>query len=319
MGLIKKHFKQKSKLKRRQGIYGLIFVSPFILGLLGVFIPAIIQSMIYSVSRIDLSGGYVELAYSGFNHYHRALFIDPEFVRTLVETISRLVFDIVVVILYALFIAVILNQKMRGRTLIRAIFFVPVILATGVMSQVESQNALAAGSAILGQLQQTFDGGVSINSRYAEMFGLLDITSLIANLRLPPRFIGFIFNSVFQIYDIIKFSGVQMLIFLAGLQAISPSIYEAAKVEGCSGWENFWKITLPLISPLIAVATVWTIVESFLNPANPIMQLIFGTAFSRNTDFSLAAAMAWINFIAMAVVVIVVMIILRKTVFYENE
>ena len=313
--------RRRMSLERRRGLWGYLFVLPFIIGLVLFFSNWVINSLIFSFSDVVVQTGNARYTLEpvGFAHYARALFVDPDFVRTEVETIGKLLIQIVIVIIYALFIAVVLNQKMRCRGLVRAIFFLPVILATGIMSKVEMQNTMINGSTLIGQMgtDAAISGGAAAGLR-EDYTGMFDIVSLISSLNLNADFMNIVFGAVSGIYDIIKYSGVQMVIFLAGLQSISPSIYEAARVEGCTGWESFWKITLPMISPLTMVCTVWTIVEYFLNPANPIMEKIFGAGMSK-ISYGLSSAMAWLNFLAMGLLVLIVFAVLRRFVFYETK
>jgi ABC-type sugar transport system permease subunit len=305
----KKHF--KLSLERKRGLFGYLFTLPFIIGLIFLYFSSLISSIIFSFNKVNIGTKGYSLSFVGIDNYFKALFVDPTFVRTELNTMAALFSQIVIVVIYALFISTILSQKMKGRGLIRAIFFLPVILSTGIIGQIEGQDLFAATSTLMNNAQT----GILTDNTFLQS---IDIKQIVSAIRISPQFITFIFSAVDGIYQIVKHSGVQMIIFLAGLQSINPSIYEAAYVEGCSGWEGFWKITLPMISPLIPVCTVWTIVEYFLNPANAVMQKIFGTAFN-STDYSLASAMAWINFAGMAFVVGLTLFIMSKFIFYENK
>ncbi len=295
-------------LQQKKGLSGYIYVAPFIIGLLLLYLSSIVQSFIFSINKINISNTGYSLTSEGLNYYKYIFTVDPNFIRTEVETISTLLGNLAIVIIYSLFISVLLNQKMRGRGVIRAIFFLPVILATGIIAQIEAQNLQyeIATSGLNAYLQEA-----GLNSSY-------HIVDIVRALNLGETFSTFIISAAEGIYSIIKGSGVQIIIFLAGLQSISPAIYEAARVEGCSGWEAFWKITLPLISPLVPVCVVWTISESFLNIENKVMTLITDMAY-KSSDYSMASAMAWINFVAMGVVVGLVLLVLNKFVFYENK
>ena len=204
-----------------------------------------------------------------------------------------------------LFAANLLNQKFKGRSLARAIFFLPVILTSGVMLVIDSGDLLQSS---LGMTQTDGQEGA---------FRAVELARLLLQTRLSTRFIDYIVSAVDRIYDIVSASGVQILIFLAGLQSISPSLFEASNIEGATGWENFWKITFPMVSPLILVNTVYSVIDSLTNSNNTVMELIRDTAFA-SQDYGMSSAMAWIYFMAILVIVGLVMWIISKLVFYYD-
>ena len=134
---------------------------------------------------------------------------------------------------------------------------------------------------------------------------------------LPPQLVLYVIAAIDQIYDIIISSGVQILIFLAGLQTISPSLYEASNIEGATGWENFWKITFPMVSPLILVNILYSVIDNFTHPANQVMQMIRDIAFFRN-EYGLSATLAWIYFLVIFVILTIVMWVISRNVFYQE-
>src|SRR5690606_28362942 len=188
----------------------------------------------------------------------------------------------------------------RGRAVARAIFFLPVILTSGIILAVENNDLL------LGIMSGAIQPDTAAGAVRA-----LELRTLLLETRLHPRFVGYIIDAVDRLYEIVKASGVQILIFLAGLQTISPSLYEASTMEGATGWENFWKITFPMISPLILVNTVYTVINTFTSPDNQMMQTIQSTIFSKS-QFGFGSAMAWIYFVSIAIILAVMSGILMK-------
>jgi ABC-type sugar transport system permease subunit len=312
----KLNLKNKNKfahmsLEKRRGLMGYFFCFPFILGLIFIFINALLLSFQFSINNVVTGISGYHLAFKGLTYYKFALFEDPNFIRNVIESVLGLFKDLSVILIYSLFIAIIINQKIKGRTFIRAIFFLPVIIATGIISQIESSDMIT---------QMMMNGpSVDVTSISNKLdLNLFDyLKNIILSVNISPAFTLFISDAVKNVYDIVTHSGVQIIIFLAGLQSISPAIYEAAYVEGCSGWEKFWKITLPLASPLILVNTVWTIVDFFLSPTNAVMTDI--TNKFKGSEYSLAAAMSFINFIVMGVIIAIILAIIDKFVFYENK
>lgn len=303
--------RMRMSLQRRKGLMGYFFCAPFILGLIFIFLNTLFLSFQFSINKVETNNTGYTLVSQGLEYYRYALFEDPNFIREVLSSIMGLFSDMVIILIYSLFVAVILNQKVKGRTFIRAVFFLPVIIATGIISQIEASDIA---------MQQMMSGPrvdvTSISNSFdLNMFDYLE--SIILSVNISPALTDFVFSAVNGVYNIVAHSGVQIIIFLSGLQSISPSIYEAAYVEGCSGWEKFWKITLPMISPLILVNTIWTIVDFFLDPTNAVMADI-GARFKAG-EYGLAAAMSFINFLIMGVIIAVILAVINKFVFYENK
>ncbi len=303
------HGKLKLSLLGREALAGLGFALPFLIGFFGLFLPMIIKSISYSFSNMTVeSTGYVltKAAKNGFEHYIRALTIDPDFNRMLLEAIKDMFTTVPLVLIFSFFMANLLNQKFHGRAVARSILFLPVILTSGVVLGLESSDLLIT---TLSPAEMTgTDFGTIIN---VSGF-LLEYTDL------PASAITFLASAVSGIYNIIIASGVQILIFLAGLQSISPSLYEASSMEGATAWENFWKITFPMISPLILVNSIYTIIDSFTSETNEIMKDIKETIFGE-VKYGFGSAMAWIYFICIGLILLIVGAVISKHVFYNDE
>jgi len=143
----------------------------------------------------------------------------------------------------------------------------------------------------------------------------LQLDSLLVNSGVHPMIVSYLTGAVNRIYDIVSSSGVQILIFLAGLQSISPSLYEASKIEGATGYEAFWKITVPLISPLMLTNVIYTIIDSFMN--NEMTEMMHNTAFS-DLQFGYSAVMSWIYFLVISLVLLVTAVTISRAVFYNR-
>ncbi len=310
-------FKRKATLNERKARAGWLFVLPFVLGLLFIYLPILIDSIWFSFNtietlRFDEGGGY-RLIFEGFTFYNDALFgeeFSSTFVQNLLAGVQQLVFDVPAIVIFSLFIAVILNQKMVGRAAFRAIFFIPVIIATGLMEQINASDTLSS----------SMQAGSSMGeetSATTEIVSTMDIENLFANMKVGKELVAVITGLVNDIYNIINRSGVQMLIFLAGLQSISPAIYEACQIEGATSWETFWKITFPMISPMILVNSVYTIIDSFTSNSNIVMSYISGTVYEKST--SLAQAMSWVYFLVIMLIIAAIAGIASGFVFYQKK
>ena len=306
---LKKLFGGKS-LDARKARAGYVFVLPFILGIALIYLPILLDSLWVSFSNVGFDPLTQSIKYQGvgIEHYKYAL-TSSAYLSALLEGLQRLVFEVPAIIIFSLFIAVVLNGKMLGRALFRAIFFVPVIIATGLM---ETINAAASdfegdpGAADDGTGEQAGGGIIS----------MLDVEQLFASMKVGGEIVTYIVSLVNDIYNIINYSGVQMLIFLAGLQGISPAIYEACQIEGATGWETFWKVTFPMISPMILVNAIYTIIDSFTRTQNPAMKYIANIYVMEPER---ATAMSWIYFIIVALVLAVVAGIASSFIFYQRR
>ena len=302
-----------ASLDKKKARAGWVFVLPFVIGFVLVYLPIIWNSIYMSFHSLHIvTGGGFTLEFVGLENYSNALFEDPGFVQTLVTGLGELAFDIPAILIFSLFMAVLLNQKMAGRAVFRAIFFIPVILSTGIMEAIEGQNIL--GTMMEGN--ESIDGSGS--SAASQIVQAVDIERLFSTMKMGQELVEIVVRIVNQIYDIVNRSGVQMLIFLAGLQSISPAIYEACRIDGCTSWETFWKITFPMISPMILVNGVYTIIDSFTTNSNSVMAYINGV-YNGSDGQVLSSAMAWMYFLIVMLILAAVVGIFSAFVFYQKR
>lgn len=289
-------------MAQRRARTGYVFILPFIIGFVLFMLRPMIQSLIMSLSEVTMVPGKgYDMLWVGFNNYQSAMGVDPYFNQYLVEEISRMAINTIATLVLSFVIAVILNQNFRGRTLARAIFFLPVILSSGVLPGIESQNEFYD---MMAGVAQSVEGsaGVNISASLQDLLSVSGVGSGVFDV---------IFQMIDAIYDIVMASGIQIIVFLTGLQAISPSLYEAADVEGCTAWESFWKITFPMVSPLLLVNCIYTIVDFFMKNDNRVMERI-ATVMYKDFRFGVASAMSWIYFgVALAFILISSFIISR--------
>ena len=306
--------RRAASLDKRKARGGYLFVLPFILGLILIYFPVIIDSFRYSLSSMTFQDGAFKITFIGFDNYQEALFVDTSYVKTLMGGIQSLIVDIPAIVIFSLFIAVILNQKVLGRAVFRTIFFIPVICATGIM-----ESIAAATSSYNDYIA---DQGQSINTGALESGGFQmnaeKITQLFENMKIGTELADFVVGAVNRISGIIDRCGVQMLILLAALQSISPSIYESCSIDGATTWETFWKITLPMISPMILVSAVYTVIDSFTSESNQVMAYI-NKIYSEADGNTLSAAMAWMYFGIIILIVMVVVAVMQAYVFYQRR
>jgi len=310
----KKTKRRGASLEARKARAGWFFVLPFVLGFIFVYLPIIVNSAAYSFAEIktNAGGGGFTLNFVGFDNYKEALFVNPNYVTTLISGIQQLVFDIPAIVIFSLFMAVLLNQKMFGRAAFRAIFFVPVIISTGLMDSISS-------SSVVSHMESSgMNDGVE-ESTVNQIISSVDIRLLFSNMKIGAGLADYVAKLVNDIYNIVNRSGVQLLIFLAALQGISPAIYESCSIDGASAWETFWKITIPMISPMILVNAVYTVIDAFTDSSNKVMTFIDSVYTESSSGRVLASAMSWMYFLIVIAIIALVALLLSLFVFYQRR
>jgi len=292
-------------LHQKQKYRGIWFILPWFLGFLFLFFTPLVNSLRYSFSTLELSETGFTIHAAGWSNFKNALFQDEHYVRTLTESMMGMVINVPLIVIFSLFAAVLLNQKFRGRGLSRAIFFLPVILASGVIAAAESGD----------YMQGMIKNATQQSSGEFAMFRNLELAKLLLSSGVNFHIVEYLVGAVNRIYQIITASGVQILIFLAGLQSISSSLYEASKIEGATPYESFWKITFPMISPLIMTNVIYSIIDNLLS--SPTTRQIRETAF-KSFQFGLSASMAWIYFAVISIFLWIVALLISRKVFYYD-
>ena len=301
---------RKLSMKKKRALTGYLFISPFLIGLIAFFLLPVVKSILFSFSEIELQAGGYRLVNVQFQHYHKALYVHPKFLRALVDSVISMVTHVPLLVIFSFFTATLINQRFKGRGLARAIIFLPVIMTSGIIFALEQNNTLlsvmrSALSAASGE------GGAAAGTALRA----LEFKSLLIQSGIDPVLISYLIGAIDRIYDLISASGVQVLIFLAGLQSIPASVFEASNIEGATSWENFWKITFPMISPLILVNIIYTVIDSFTQENNEFMRIVRETAFKLN-EFGYSAAMSWMYFVFVFTVTGIITVIISKRIFY---
>ncbi len=307
--------KHKAALDSKKARAGWFFVLPFAIGMIVLYLPIIFDSLKLSFHQILIKpGGGYAIEWVGWENYSDALFADANFVQILTASIKQLVLDVPAIVIFALFMAIVLNQKMLGRAVFRAIFFIPVIISTGIIDSLDQNNAMYSYMS-----SGSIDTGSASTSSAAEIISAVDVTKLLGNMIIGTELVEYVVGIVNGIFDIVNRSGVQMLVFLAGLQSINPSIYESCKMEGATAWETFWKITFPMISPMILVNAVYTVIDSFTSQSNRVMTYINEIYLNASGGRVLSTAMSWIYFLLVILLLGLVALVLSSFIFYQRR
>lgn len=295
----------KLALRHKRSLLGVAFIFPWLLGFVFMFATPLIQSIRFSFSKLTVDPSGFMLEPVGWSNFKEALFVDATFNRILTQAVSEMVLNVPMILFFSLFSATLLNQKFRGRVLARAIFFLPVILASNAISAAETAGLinLVGDSTVVNEMGET-----------SSTYNIMSMVMILSDIGLPISFVDYIVQAITRIYDIITSSGVQILIFLAALQSVPGAMYEVAKMEGATAYESFWKITFPLVSPLILTNVIYTIIDSFTGSA--VTDMIFSTAFTTQ-NFGLSAAMSWIYTIIISVILVIIGLLLSRRVHYN--
>jgi ABC-type sugar transport system permease subunit len=294
-------------LRRQEALNGYMFILPWIVGTLLLFAIPLWESLVYSVSEVQNIGSGFQAFVNGINNdrgfwdnYRHMLFVDAHFGARLRQTAIETAAAVIVITMFSMIVAVMLHGAFKGRDFYRAVFFMPVIMTTGVIYLL-IQVGLQGG--------ETLSSTSAIDTGNAFTFRVTSIRDIMLRGGVSALFVEEITRLVNMIFTMVAKSGVQILLFLSGLAKIPQSHYEAAKIEGANAWESFWKVTFPVISPVIFLNVVYTLIDSFItyghdeNYGNVIMWAIQDMGFGKVMRFDYAAAMSWI-YTAMIIVFI---------------
>lgn len=300
---MKKQKKTLAGLQKRKAISGYIFISPFLIGFAVFMVKPLLQSLYMSFCNVEIAAGVIKPVFTKIDQYKYALTIDPQFNQLLVQEFTRMLTNSLAIMVFSFFVALILNQEFKGRALVRAIFFLPVILSSGVILGLETNNSLMA------QMQTDINEAVSGISITAT------VENLLRTANVGTKLFEQVFSIIDGIYDVAIASGIQIIIFLSGLQTISSSMYEAADIEGCTAWESLWKITFPMISSMFLVNWVYTIIDFCMRSDNQVIDKI-NTVMITDINYGLASAMSWLYFLIVMAFVGITSLLISKGVYY---
>ena len=296
----------KMGYEKRKSMYGYGFIAIWFVGALVFFMVPLVQSFLYSFQDIRPDTGGMVGGWVGLEKYNYALNVDPNYRQYLVSVLQATLWKTPLILVFSLFVAVILNQKFKGRTFARAVFFLPVIIATGPVFNIINGNMASTGNSDASQFSTMFS--TDLLGELMEFLGIYGISDSVQTTieTISDNIFGIVWNA-----------GIQILMFLSALQNIPVSAKEAAQIEGATAWEYFWKITLPNVSPMILTCFIFTIIDSFTDPNNVVMGRI--SDLQMDWKYGEASAMAWIYFSIVLVAIGIVTLILNKFIYYEVD
>lgn len=286
---------------KRRAWVGFLFTAPWVVGVICFFLIPMAQSFWYSISDADIAET-VTFTYKGFEEYKRFFLEDSLFIRTLFETVGGMLLSVVMVMFFSLFMANVLVQDFKGQKAARTVFFLPFIVASGMVI------AVIKGDVYSGDI---------VSTAQSSQFQITVLRNILLSVNLSAGAVGAITKMLNSLFEISWKCGLQILIFMSGLRSISPSVREAAKMEGATGWEYFWKVALPMISPIVQLNLIYTIIDSFTDYSNVIIKRIY--TLSNDIDLSGSTALAWIYFGVIFVIIALAFLLIRKKIFYYND
>ena len=288
-----KDFSQKRRM------YGRMFILPWEIGFVIFFLIPLAQSLLFVFSKVSIGSENFETAWYGLGNIDYVLFTHSTYMDNLVESLTSFTYSIPLVVALSLIVAVLLNQKFKGRVVFRSIFFLPVIIATGVvMTYIQGDaaaEAMRAGGAEAGP-----SSGV-------------DVTAILQGMNLSTEITDFLLGFVNSIFNLFWDCGVQIVLFISGLQSIPEQLYEVCRVEGANKWEEFWYVTFPMLSGSTLLVIVFTAIEIFVDATNPVMRMAFEQMKQQIYDQS--AAMLWVYFALVGAILGLAVLLLQKFVF----
>ena len=298
-------------LSQKRTINGYLFILPWLVGFLCFYVRSLFLTIQFSLSELTMdvvNGGY-QLEFVGLENYLYAFTVHGSFKQILTTSVGDMLIDVPLIIFFSLFMALMLNREFKGRTVVRAIFFLPVILnAEAIVDAIEMATMMVAGgvSASSAEMAAESSGAGMGMAYYVDLFG---------NLMIPKKLLEYIVGAVDRITGIISASGVQIVIFIAALQSIPGSLYEVAKIEGATAYETFWKVTFPMVMPHIITNIVYTVVDSFVD--SEVVNLAYETAFNQ-LNYGLSSVFSLVSTVVTCLILVLVCGWIQKKTFYYN-
>ena len=292
---------KRISLKTKTNFAGYLFMLPWIIGAITFFIIPFIKSAVYAFSNVSLGETGLQLDFVGWDNFVYMLTVDADFTQLIVSSLGELLSNVPLIWFFSLFIAILINQKFVGRTFMRAVFFLPVIIGTGMVLRVINSDVFVTA-------------GIEENS---QIFQANVLENILSQLNVGSGITEFLINATSQVFDLSWKSGLQILLYLSSLQTIPQTYYEVAAVEGANKWDTFWKITFPVLAPTSLLVIIYTIIDTFTDSSNSVMRAILDRI--DGFLYGYASAAAIIFFVVIGIVLLLVFFIARKAVRVVND
>lgn len=304
--------KKRLSLLQKRSLCGYLFILPWLVGFVLFYVRSLVMTTQFAFSKltVDAAGGGFTLENVGWENFRYAFRVHASFKQILTTSVMDMLIDVPLIIFFSLFMAMLLNKKFPCRSLVRAIFFLPVILnSSAIQAAMDLSASMMSGgiSSQAAEVTASAAGSIALSADY-----LID---MFATLGIPASLLDYIVQAVGRINDIISASGVQIVIFIAALQSIPTSMYEVAKIEGATGYETFWKVTFPMVMPHIITNVVYTVVDSFTK--SDVVDLAYDVAFGQ-FNYGLSSVFSLVSTIITCIILVLICGFISKRTFYYN-
>ncbi|MFR1433999.1 MAG: carbohydrate ABC transporter permease [Acutalibacteraceae bacterium] len=288
---------------------GYIFILPWVIGFAVLLLQPLIQTVQFSFSEVDITASGYTTDAVGWEHFFYAFREDASFPKLLANSVVSMLTDVPILLIFSFFAAVLLRKNFRGCRVVKGIFFITVLMSSGVCIQMQNETIAANTVQLSAAMNSAAGAASSLKS--------IDIGKYLVDAGISEEIVAYLAAPVEALFSVMTRSGIQIFIFLAGLSSISPALYEACSIEGATGWETFWMITFPMTSPLIVVNLIYSIVDSFMANDNQALQYIYRQAFDK-LNYGYASALSWIYFAAVGLIIALATLVISKRVVYHT-
>lgn len=265
---------------------------PWIVGFIIFTMIPFVMTIYLSFTEVKQDIRGFNISFVGISNYKQAFFVNTDFTPALVSFLGMIIPYTLVIVIMAFILAMMLNSIVRGKSLFRTIYFLPVVVLSGpVMYQLMNLEPEVEGQ--VNQLYHSFL--IRMIESYSPMAADA-MVSLFDNLSI-----------------ILWFAGIPIVLFINGLQKINPSLYEAAKIDSATNWQILWKITMPIIRPTALIVTVFTIVQlGAMDTINPVLVMIKERTANTSGGFGYAATISWIYSLIVLVIIGLSFVLFRE-------
>lgn len=294
---------KKRGYERKKSLYGFLFVLHWIIGFIAFFLVPLIQSLIFTFSEVSITNEGFSTEFTGLKNLKFIFFESAKFVENLVASINDFIYKVPIILVLSLIIALVLNGKFKGRTFFRSLFFIPVIISTGVVMK------YIAGDSVMESMRNS---GESVTNMYSS--GLINFNEVFLGLGIPDSLSNIVMGFIDGIFDLIWNCGIQIVLFIMGLQSIPDQLYEVSKVEGATKWEEFWYITVPMLRHSIVLVVSFTAIDFCSSESNKAMSQAFKLLMQQQV-YNQSAAMMWSFFVIMGIMFGAVLLLAHRFIF----
>lgn len=289
--MAKKRVRSLESVRNRAGY---TFVAHWAIGLVLFFIVPLISSIWYAFNNVSIKPGEIVTEWVGIEYFKELITVDPDYVTNLRDSIGMMFYSLPIIIALSLILAVLLNQSFKGRTVFRMIFFLPIIIANSVVMTMLNSDIVT---------MPLFSSGTGSDS-------LINYAEIISGLGIPEQISPILTFLLSNTINLIWKCGVQTILFLAGLQSISASMYEVSKIEGANKWEEFWLITVPSLRHIISLVMIYTMIELFVSMDNKLVAVAYDKMLAQS--YGISSAMIWIYFVIVLALIGTVYILYQR-------